>query len=409
MKGKEYIGYSRGRDKIVKQNVMRGARVMGATCTSKMCVKSASRKCNFFTEESRKKIFETFWNDLNWDQRKVYVCSHVTRVATKRKTKQEELSRREGTLRYSLSSNTEQLPVCRSMFLNTVGLRSFSVQSWVKQSTCGMSMNKEDLNKSRVDRSYRVHAFDNAKRFLINFLLELPKQPSHYVRKDTNKLYLEQQVVSFKLLFDLYKSTCNEKNQQSLGRMTFAKHFKEQNLALFSPKKDQCDMCLEHEHGNIDAEKWNRHIENKKKIRSEKEGDVERAKRGEIILLTMDLQAVKPAPYLNATAIYFKTKLSCHNFTVYDIATRQTTCYWFTEVDTDLSASTFVSCITDYLLRHCVPKSLPVVIYSDGCTFQNRNALMANGLLNFSMLHGTIITLTLRWRWTPFIVALSGN
>lgn len=392
LKGKEYLGYSRGADNMVKQNVMRAARVMGASCTSSMCNKSNARKCKLFTEEKRKKIFEMFWNDLNWDQRKVFVCSHVSRVEAKRKTTGEEISRREGTLRYSLSGTNEKMPVCRTMFLNTLGLRPFTVQSWVRQGCFGMCKSQEALHKSRENKNYRVHAFDDAKKFLREFFQNLPKQPSHYVRKDTNKLYLEQQFISFKALFDFYQSCCTEQNKTALGRMTFAKHFRENNLALFSPKKDQCDMCIEFEHGNIDEEKYNAHIANKTKIRAEKERDVERAKGDEIVLLTMDLQAVKCAPYLNATAIYFKTKLSCHNFTVYNNVTRHTTCYWFTEIDSDLTASTFVSCITDYLLRHCVPKNLPIVIYSDGCTFQNRNAIMANGLLNFAMLHNVEIT-----------------
>lgn len=393
MRGKEYIGYSRGKDKIIKHNVIRKARVMGVCCTSKVCKKTQTRKCNLFTEESRKKIFQTFWNELNWNQRKVYVCSHVSRAETKRKTKvNEELSRRSATLRYTLSNNNEKLPVCRQMFLNTLGIGSFTVQSWVKNSSCGMIAEKEILNKNRRDKNYRVYAFNGAQQHLIKFLQELPKQPSHYVRKDTNKLYLEQHFVSFKQLFDAYINNCKEENQVALGRQTFTKHFKEQNLSLFTPKKDQCDMCIEHEHGNIDEETWNQHITNKNQIRLEKQNDIERANRGEIILLTMDLQAVKVSPYLNATAIYFKTKLCSHNFTVYNITTRQTTCYWFTEIDSDLSASTFVSCLTDYLIRHCVPKKLPVVIYSDGCTYQNRNVVMANGLLNFAILHGITIT-----------------
>lgn len=99
----------------------------------------------------------------------------------------------------------------------------------------------------------------------------------------------------------------------------------------------------------------------------------------------MDLESVKVCPNLNTSAIFFKTKLCCHNFTIYNLKTHSATCYWFTEVDSDLQASTFVFCLLDYLKENCVNKNLPVIIYSDGCTYQNRNCIVANALLNFSM------------------------
>lgn len=106
----------------------------------------------------------------------------------------------------------------------------------------------------------------------------------------------------------------------------------------------------------------------------------------------MDLQAVKLAPYLQAGAFYYKTKLCVHNFTVYNMTTHDATCYWFTEDQSnELKASTFVSCLLDYLLKKCIPTNIPIIIYSDGCTYQNRNNVMANALLNFSMQHSVTI------------------
>lgn len=37
------------------------------------------------------------------------------------------------------------------------------------------------------------------------------------------------------------------------------------------------------------------------------------------IVLTMDLQAVKLCPALNASALYYSMKLKVHNFTVYNL------------------------------------------------------------------------------------------
>lgn len=106
----------------------------------------------------------------------------------------------------------------------------------------------------------------------------------------------------------------------------------------------------------------------------------------------MDLQAVKLSPYLEAGAFYYKTKLCVHNFTVYDLKTHNATCYWFSEdQNNELKASTFVTCLLDYLEKKCIPANVPIIIYSDGCTYQNRIVVMANALLNFSMKHQVTI------------------
>lgn len=51
----------------------------------------------------------------------------------------------------------------------------------------------------------------------------------------------------------------------------------------------------------------------------------------------------------------------------------------------DLSASTFATCITDYLQFHCSSENNKIVIFSDDCTYQNRNVHLANALLDYSV------------------------
>jgi len=65
--------------------------------------------------------------------------------------------------------------------------------------------------------------------------------------------------------------------------------FNEKNLSLFSPKKDQCDLCCGHKTGNINDEEWHKHIENKNRSREEKHIDKEKGLSDEIFVFTMDL------------------------------------------------------------------------------------------------------------------------
>lgn len=379
MEGKEYVGYTR-KNKVVKHNTIRKARKIGPACTSSKCATSKNKMCKIFPEETRKKLFDNFWNETNWDQRKIFVSSHVEKQGVQRKTTHGE-SRRNYSLKYTLPLQGQKLQVCQRMFLNTLSIGEFTVQSWVRDSNyCNMIPYKEKSNSKRNVPLKEEQTIQ--MKFLNNFLDELPKLPSHYNRANTSKLYLEPIIRNMKELTDIYKRQCHENNVTPLSRQVFTRKVNEKNISLHKSKKDKCDICVQHEVGNLEEAEWLDHRNQRERAREEKCIDKTHSNEGACITLTMDLEAVKLAPCINASSIYFKTKLACHNFTVYDLNSHEATCYWFNETDTDLSASTFVSCLIDYLMENCIGKDLPIVIYSDGCTYQNRNSIMANALLN---------------------------
>ena len=79
------------------------------------------------------------------------------------------------------------------------------------------------------------------------------------------------------------------------------------NLALFQPKKDQCDICVAHNTGNLSDEEWEFHLSKKEAARKEKALDKERASENDRLLVTtMDIQAVLLSPCLKASALYYK-------------------------------------------------------------------------------------------------------
>ena len=104
----------------------------------------------------------------------------------------------------------------------------------------------------------------------------------------------------------------------------------------------------------------------------------------------MDVQAVLLSPSLNASALYYKTKLTVHNFTLYDLRSHDVKCYVWHEGEAGLSASEFASCVADYLTVHAHEYDT-AILYSDGCMYQNRNVVMANTLLSIFKRHGKVI------------------
>ena len=65
------------------------------------------------------------------------------------------------------------------------------------------------------------------------------------------------------------------------------------------------------------------------------------ASNGAVKMLTVDLQSVLLAPSLNALALYYKTKLCMHNYTIYDASTKDVTCYVWHEVEGGITANKF--------------------------------------------------------------------
>lgn len=146
---------------------------------------------------------------------------------------------------------------------------------------------------------------------------------------------------------------------------------KEKNIGIYQPKKDQCNKCYEYKVKNISDEEYKIHVAKKDMARLVKNTDKKRALSGEIHMFCMDLQAVKLCPALKSNnGIYYKTKLANHNFTMYNMATKQVTCYWFSEIDADLSSSTFANLISHHLTNILKVKKLPIVLFSNDYCYQ---------------------------------------
>ncbi|CAI6352478.1 unnamed protein product [Macrosiphum euphorbiae] len=83
-------------------------------------------------------------------------------------------------------------------------------------------------------------------------------------------------------------------------------------------------------------------------------------------------------------------KLKCHNLTIYNIAKGECSNYWWHEGEADLEASVFATILIKHLIRKCT-ENLPIIIYSDGCGYQNRKCVMSNALLRYSIAKNVVI------------------
>ncbi|XP_036340385.1 uncharacterized protein LOC118749699 [Rhagoletis pomonella] len=159
---------------------------------------------------------------------------------------------------------------------------------------------------------------------------------------------------------------------------------KKQNCCIFKPKNDMCDTCTSYESKNLTQDQYDIHRKDIQDMRNEKLYDIENAKSGLHLLLCIDMQAVKLIPQTNANATYYKMKLQVHNFTIYNVISHESDNFVWDETDGTLVASTFATCIIKYI-KNAIKKSPNIhhiIIYSDGCFYQNRNIILSNAILS---------------------------
>lgn len=101
---------------------------------------------------------------------------------------------------------------------------------------------------------------------------------------------------------------------------------------------------------------------------------------------TVDLQAVL-SPRLNASANYYKTKLKIHNITYYNLANKDVTCYVWHEGNRELESDVFASLARKFIiteLEKAEERPEIIIIWSDGCCYQNRNVKLSNTLMELA-------------------------
>ncbi|CAI6353482.1 unnamed protein product [Macrosiphum euphorbiae] len=125
--------------------------------------------------------------------------------------------------------------------------------------------------------------------------------------------------------------------------------------------------------------------------RNEKQKDKDAAKEEICDTVCSDLMAVECIPNIRASSAYYKLKLTAHNFTVCNLATHDAMAYWFDESDCSMSASIFASCLVDYLSELLNQSLKTIIVYSDGCGYQNQNSILSNALLHLSVVRKVTI------------------
>ncbi|KAF6209190.1 hypothetical protein GE061_014935 [Apolygus lucorum] len=266
---------------------------------------------------------------MSRDAKKMFVCGTVKPGEVKRRfAKEGDLRKQRGkTYQYFLKVNEEYVPVCKTMYLSSLGLRENEVRYWLENfEKNNVPINRRDAavlvraeNDDAADDVERLtsKSWNDRREFLSKFFDELPTMPSHYCRKNTRKLYLQTDITSWTQLYNLYRQKCKQSGEEvPLSRFTFDQQRKKKNVDIFIPKKDRCDLCASFEHGHVSPAVYEAHQRKKELAREEKNKDKKMAEDGVCHTIVLDLMKVQTSPWLRASAAYYKLKLVVHNYTV---------------------------------------------------------------------------------------------
>nr|CAI5819548.1 unnamed protein product [Callosobruchus analis] len=195
-------------------------------------------------------------------------------------------------------------------------------------------------------------------------------------------------------LYKFYsKHYCDENSITPVSKTLFFEEFNKENISIYIPKKNMCDICVAYGTRNIGQEEYDLHQEMKKEAREEKNRNRESASAAAVF--TMDLEAVLLSPRSTVSKMSYKMKLVVHNFTLFNLKTQDGYCFLWHEAEGGLTASEFSSILCSFLESAVIP-NLPndnkiIILYSDGCTGQNRNSILANAVVNLCMIHEATI------------------
>lgn len=81
-----------------------------------------------------------------------------------------------------------------------------------------------------------------------------------------------------------------------------------------------------------------------------------------------------------------------HNFTLYNLKTKDANCYLWHEAEGKVTSNEFATILYNFLDESSMLEGDEIIFYSDGCTAQNKNVILSNALLHLSIKKGITIT-----------------
>lgn len=334
-------------------------------------------------QAEREEQFHSYWRLGCITQQRAFIAANVSKKATHRKTTM-HASRRSKTLIYHLKLNDEDHHVCKTFFTHTLGITEQAIKT--AMSKRGPSGTIEPEKRGKKDHP-KHDIFSEMRNEVMLHICRLPLLPSHYMRADSNRLYLPPDF-SKRKCYDLYLSEKADNLNEVVSFSTYAKIFESLNISIHNPKKDACSKCEIYKNKTAKSAEDNRqheeHLIRKNEVRLIKKAKEDAMVFDNTAAFVFDFQAQLPCPKGDASLFYYSRKLNCFNFTIFDLGTGAGTCSFWHEGQAGKGPNEVCTCLHAYLHNLDTKESLKkVYAFSDATASQNRNYIVASMLLQF--------------------------
>ena len=215
-----------------------------------------------------------------------------------------------------------------SFFLDTLGIKQDVVYRALYKLTSGgiVSVDGRGFHKNHI----RIN--DETVEEIKEHIKSFPAVPSHYCRQSTDRMYLEADL-NMSIMYRLYVEMQRSKGKPCAKISKYSDVFlKEFNLGFFSPKKDQCDLCLSFSAtptpSQEQIQEHEDHLKRKETARDYKASIKQLAMADTLVVAScFDLQKVLPSSHGEASSFYYKRKLSVYNLTFCNMSSQDVQCF----------------------------------------------------------------------------------
>lgn len=356
-------------------------KTLKSPCSSDHC-----RKMNFscgkdvFTEEQRLQILDSFWKLGTLASQRQYIVQHVN-CPCKGEASNSPLKKQ--NLVYRLTVGSEKRRVCKVFFLSTLGISERQIYTALKKIDENGILQPDGRGRRQ---KLQVTEDEKIRQSMKEHINKFPRIESHYARARDQKEYLCPSL-SIERMYDMFKSE-NEENSGSLS--TYRRVFRQMKLSFHRQKKDLCGLCETYRKGNESTKlefqnKYSHHIAEKEEVRQLKRDCKNEAinSNGMKCTLCFDLEQVIFLPQSNRGEIFYKRRLSNYNFTIYNLGTKEGTCFMWHECVAKRGANEISSCLYLFLKEQDSKGAETIDMFCDGCAGQNKNSIVPAMIIQF--------------------------
>ncbi|CAK1598425.1 unnamed protein product [Parnassius mnemosyne] len=396
-RAKQVKRWRKANPSLWKVNVAKKRRAEGSVYLIKNKIRPAKRpkaidcsKCTFecsdkINEEARIFICRRFWS-LDYVGQKNFLLANMEVKTTKTLLLERKRTTKRAYSTQCFFKIEDKINVCQKFFCKTLCISQSVIHNAIKNRDL-IGHFKQD-NDPRRRRAPTNKTPSEKVEEVCNHIRSFPSMESHYIRKDSKRVYLDCKL-SIGKMYSLYVEECEKRNSKPVSEITYRRIFgNDFNLGFFKPKKDQCLICTKYARGdansnpNLEVE-YREHMARKEACNNEKAKDKERANMlREFVSVSFDLQAILQIPSGDIGLLYYTRKLTVYNLTIYESALPNNAhCFTWSEINGKKGSCEIGTILYNYL-SECIPNYVTEVsMFSDTCGGQNRNKNVAAILL----------------------------